>query len=287
MKERIQLKTIKDLERIGLQKAKQYIDRWDIAKILKEWSIEVARLGIPHETKHTWNDSRTIYRFHPSEFKHPCDMKLFLQLVGGAEVRKKQSWQGTMDIGTAAHLMMNYYMHTLALYKGFTYDDEVSLWKGSPAADKYRMGGSADGVVELEIEFYDVILELRAIIDWKTISEASMAKLRETPKLEYVKQVHGYMVAGDIPVAIVFYVQLKGPVFRALPVFFSPKVWEPIAARLTHICEVADKIEEPLKTVAAHCKTCVYLEECEPAGLEKITGKRSSSSARPYRPPRL
>lgn len=286
MKKRVQLKTINDLERVGLQTAKQLISRWEIAKILREWPAKVAALGIPHETRHSWNEDRTALRFHPSSFGHSCDMRLFLELVGGSRVKKKLSWQPTMDIGTAAHLMMNYYMHTLALYKGFTYDHEVALWKGSPTADKYRLCGSADGVVELEIEFYDVILELRAVFDWKTISETGMGKLRETPKLEYVKQVHGYMVAGDIPVAIVFYVQLKGPVFQALPVFYTPQVWEPIAQRLSRICEVADRIEEPLKTVAAHCKTCEFLEDCEPAGLEKITGSASSSS-RGYRPPRL
>jgi len=276
----IELRTIADLERLGPKFVRKLLRQWDFAGELRDWAGEASKLGIPWETRHNWNEKRTKYRFHPSSFKHKCDMKLFFQLVGGEEKRKRQPKQALFDTGTAIHLQMNYYMQTMALYYDWQYDEEVELWKGSAAADEYMMCGSADGVFEREITIDGQTYLIRIIIDWKSINSAGFTKLGDTPGSDYSKQMHGYMVSGDIPITFVLFINKDNSVFKNIPLLYTPKIWDPIGTRLKGIIEKANNMEEPIKTVAGHCTSCAFLEECKPKGLRKSMSRGRRSTRR-------
>jgi len=264
----IELKTIADLERIGRSAVREFFRKWDFAGEVQEWAKTAAMKGMQWTTKFTWNEDRNHCRFHPSAFKYGCDMRLFLQLIGEEEVKKKQPQQAVFDTGTVIHLQMNYYMHTMAIYHNFVYNDEVRLWKNSPVADNYRLCGSCDGVMEREITIDGVKWLIRVIIDWKSINDNGFVALRDSAGSDYEKQMHGYMITGDIPVTLVFYVNKDKSIFKSIPVLFEKqKIWNPIAERLNRIIRIADRMEEPPKTVGKHCYGCPYLEKCEPQGL--------------------
>lgn len=265
--ERVELKTIEDLEKLGRPAVRHLLHQWDFAGEVQEWSKIVATKGIKWTSEFTWNENRNHARFHPSSFKHTCDMYLFLQLVGEEELKKRQPQQAIFDMGMMIHLQMNYYLHTLAIYRNFIYNDEVKLWKTSKIADALCLCGSTDGVMEREIEIGNFLLDLRAIIDWKSINSSGFSALRDSVGSDYEKQVHGYMVTGNIPVAFVFFINKDNSVFKSIPVLFNPKVWSPIADRLRRIIKLHEEFKEPQKTVGNHCIWCPYLEKCEPEGL--------------------
>ena len=237
--------------------------------------------GIPWETRHTWNEHRTQYRFHPSSFKHTCDMKLYFQLVGGEEKRKKQPKQALFDTGTAIHLQMGYYMQTMAISYDFTFDEEVKLWKNNPRADEYMLCGSADGVIERKIKIDGQWYLIRVIVDWKSINSSGFVKLGDSPGSDYAKQMHGYMYTGDIPITFVLFINKDNSVFKNTTLLFTPKIWDPIAKRLKGLIEKANNMEEPIKTVAGHCTGCSFLEECKPEGLRKATRGRRRNRREP------
>lgn len=267
--EKIELRTIADLERIGKSTVRRLLRSWDFAGEVQEWARTVAMKGMLWTTTYTWNEGRRHCRFHPSSFKHPCDMHLFLQLIGEKEVRKRQPQQTIFDTGTVIHLQMSYYLHTMAICNNFVFDDEVKLWKTSKVADKYQLCGSADGIMEREIVLkdHDVTLNLRTVIDWKSINDSGFSSLRDSAGPDYEKQMHGYMITGDIPVTLVFYINKDKSIFKSIPVLFSPKVWDPIADRLTGIINLLNNLQEPKRTVGNHCYYCNFLEVCAPNGL--------------------
>jgi hypothetical protein len=266
--ETIVLRTIADLEMIGRSSVREFFRKWDFAGEVFEWAKTAAMKGMQWTSKHTWNEDRNHCRFHPSSFKYNCDMRLFLQLIGEEEVKKKQPQQTIFDTGTAIHIQMNYYMHTMAIYNNFTYNDEVRLWKTSYIADVYRLCGSCDGVMEREVVIDGIKWSIRVIIDWKSINDSGFTALRDSTSSDYEKQMHGYMATGDIPVTLVFYVNKDKSIFKSIPVLFdNPKVWKPITDRLSRIIGISDQMKEPPKTVGKHCYGCQYLEKCEPEGL--------------------
>lgn len=272
--ERVELRTIEDLEKLGRPYVRKLLREWDFAGEMQEWAKTVAAKGMQFTSTYVWNKDRNQARFHPSSLKHSCDMYLFLQLIGEQESRKKQSQQAIFDTGTVIHLMMNYYMHTLAIDKGFIYNDEVALWKTSQVADTYQLCGSTDGVFERELDIGRVRLVLRALIDWKSINSSGFSALRESVGTDYEKQMHTYMVTGDIPVTFVFYVNKDNSVFKSIPVLFDPKTWSPLGKRLLDIIAISEEMREPQKTVGKHCYSCPYLDKCEPPITSEKRRKR-------------
>lgn len=272
----IELKTIENLNKLGRPVVRKLLKDWDFAGELQEWSKTVAVKRIPFTTTHKWNEDRNHKRFHPSSLKYPCDMRLFFQLIGEREVLKKHPQQAVFDMGTAVHLMMNYYMHTMAISKNFVYNDEVPLWKASASADKYQLCGSTDGVMERTVTINETQLHLRATIDWKSINSSGFSSLRDSVGSDYEKQMHGYMISGNIPVTFVVYVNKDNSVFKSIPVMFSPAIWDPIADRLSRIIQITNEMKEPMKTIGTHCSGCPYVEECEPEGFSAKRRRNST-----------
>lgn len=274
--DKVELRTIADLEQLGRPAVRRLLREWDFAGEVQEWAKTAAMKRMQWTSTYNWNTDRRHCRFHPSSLKHACDMHLFFQLIGEREVPKKQPQQAIYDTGTVIHLQMDYYLHTLSIYENFVYNSEVKLWKNSKSADEYRLCGSSDGVMEREISINGVRVLLRVIIDWKSINDSGFVALRDSVGPDYEKQMHGYMVSGDIPVTLVFYVNKDKTIFKSVPVLFSPTVWNPLAERLKRIIAIADGLGEPQKTLGNHCAWCAYLEVCEPKGLSSAKKRRNT-----------
>lgn len=278
--QKIDLRTIEDLDRIGLPQARSLLQKWDLAEEIRKWIGVLAVKKIPFTTTFTWNEDRNHSRFHPSSLHNPCDMFLFLQYIGERETRKQHPQQAIFDTGTVLHLQMNYYMHTMAIDQGFVYNDEVSLWKTSRIAEELQLCGKADGVIERELRLavgtstseaqnVNTIVNLRALVDWKSINNSRFSSIRSSVGYDYETQMHAYMATGNIPVTFVVYVNKDNTTFKSVPVFFTRKTWDPLADRLRRIIEIANKIQEPHRTVGPNCYNCYFYEKCEPDGMPR------------------
>lgn len=274
----IELTTIDQLNEIGVRKARKLLEQWSIVEELEAWIKTVTEKQIPWRTEHDWNSSRTTCRFHPSSLSQNCDFRLFLQLLGGEEAKKcSPKKQAVYDLGTVSGLMMEYYHGTQALYHNWEYDSEVKLWKGSPAADELMLCGSADGVCTRVITLPGGLkIKVRFIWEYKTSNDNGFGGLGNRPASAYVKQVHAYMLSGNIPFAVVLYTNKDNSNFRAFLVFYSDTVWKPIRERLLRIIKIADEVtSEPLKTITRSCFMCPFFStDCKPEGMYTARQRR-------------
>lgn len=270
-----ELMTIEDLDAIREEGIDPYtlISDWDPAGELREWAKEAAIKGIEYTTTHHWNEDRTEGRFHPSSLDTKCDFRLFMQIAGGREEKKVNvDSQNRFDIGTAVHLVMEYYQHTRAMYHGYEYLSEVKHWKNSEIAEKLLLCGSADG--EMTREFHKLDLKLRAIWEYKSSNTSQFPKNKAKPPA--ILQTHAYMRMANAPLTIILYYRKDDSIMQAFPVFFDWGVWNPLESRLQEIVDLYEQIEEPEKTIAGHCSFCPFLKECSPPRRRKSSSGKGA-----------
>lgn len=267
-----ELKTIEDLDAlraVGVDPHDLIAD-WDIAGELTEWARTAAIKKIKFTTRHVWNDDRTKGRFHPSSFGTKCDFRLFLQIAGGAEEKQVSAdTQNRFDIGTAIHLVMEYYQTTRAMMHDYEYLAEVEHWKNSKIADELMLCGATDG--DMTRTFHKKDLILRCLWDYKSSNIGQFPKGK--PKPDAILQTHAYMRTADVPLCFILYYRKDDSVKNALPVFFDWNIWNPIEERLRRIVELYHNMEEPEKTPGGHCSFCSFLKECNPPGRKRFRGR--------------
>jgi hypothetical protein len=248
------------------------IKEWDIEGELKAWAKTAAIKAVPWTTKHTWNEKRTKSCFHPSSLDTHCDMRLYMQIAGGAENKENinASTQTIWDAGTALHLVLQYYQHTKALYNNYSYMDEVSYWQNSEIADQLKLCGSVDGSMQRTFNFQnsinpedekDTTLELSCLWEYKTSNTTQFPKNK--PKKPAIIQTHAYMRTANIPLTIILYYRKDDSVLHAFPVFFDWKIWNPVEERLRYIINCFIQLKEPERNTS-YCSFCPFIEDCEP-----------------------
>lgn len=238
----------------------------DFVDEIRSWALELSTKGIYWKNELEWNQKRGQRIFHPSSIAHPCDFKLYLDLVGAIE-RKKHGTrlQCIFDTGTAIHGMMQYYLVTHSLYHDWSYVDEASFNpENSLEANRLRVRGSADGLGTRRIVAH-LDLTMKIIFEFKSISSSGYRKLGNKPLTPHLQQTHMYMRCLDAPVCCVIYINKDDSNMTGFTYPFDQQVWEPLEKRIVNIAARADRLDDPAKNESAwHCLECGYYEECGP-----------------------
>jgi len=257
--------------------AREAIASWDPAQELKDWAKEVRVRQIPWRSLHDWNQPRTKAMFHPSSLGNPCDMYLFLELVGAKErSRTDSSTQLIFDTGTAIHLQMQYYQHTRALVHDYEYHEEVAFWETNRDTRSLRLCGSADGAQTREFVHNGARYSIPFIWEYKTINQSGFERLGSTPDKRYVKQVHGYMKTSGRPLTVLLYYCKNDSSMRAYFIYFDKKLWTEIEHRLRRILEYElHNSDEPERATNRGCFRCKFFTECRP-NISRVRGAKPS-----------
>jgi hypothetical protein len=258
----VELRKISDIDRIGREKIESILGGWDPVEETRRWIKTATDKRVPWKTEFDWNGNRNHSRFHPSSLDNPCDMSLYLQIAGGDYVKDSiaQS-QAALDTSTAVHLQMHYYRGTRAIHHGYTYEHDVPLWKSSRTANDLQLCGEADGYEERLIKLPGDEIDIRFIWEYKIYNEDGFRKLT-SPSAGYMKQVHAYMITGDIPLAVIMYVNKNRTIqMKAYKILFRPQTWDPIEARLRKLIQLKEEVKNPEKNMGS-CKSCGYKAEC-------------------------
>lgn len=251
----------------------ELIADWDITGELRSWAKEVAVKQIKFQTTHLWNEDRKEGRIHPSSLGTKCDFRLFLELAGGAQKRQvTEGLQRIFDMGTAIHLILEYYQTTRAMIHDYEYLAEVGHWKNSKIAEQLMMCGSTDGTMQRTFKQLD--LNLRCLWEYKSSNTTQFPANK--PKKDAVIQSHAYMRMADAPMTVILYYRKDDSVMQAFPVFFDWEVWQPVEDRISKIVDLYQEYKEPEKAPGGHCSMCPFLIDCEPPrGSWGARGKRA------------
>lgn len=241
---------------------------WDPQKEIDHWRQEARLQGIEWETRHVWNRHRRQERFHPSSLERKCDNYLYLELLGGRRVPKAlgKKTGGIFDIGTACHLMFDYWMESRAHKHGYVHESEFKIENLDPAL-KLRMCGSADGYSERR--FGNIIV--RIIWELKTASGESFSRLGAHPKKSNLVQSHAYAHAADVPIIIVVYMNKENGMINCFIEPFDRGLWLPQQRRMEDLAKLANDerlITHAHRHITKSCRYCDFLEECRPEGIE-------------------
>ena len=234
---------------------------WNPAQEIDDWIGKAREIGMQWQIKHTFNDHRLEGYFHPSSFSNTCDNFLYLELLE-AERKNKNLGKRTKiyDIGTAYHLVLNYWTPTRAIYHNYTHLNEFPV-KDFDYAKKLRMCGSADGYEERTIGD----IELKFFYEFK--STKSAAKLGNRPSTSYRQQISGYMRAADVPITVFIYVDKSTEDLVYFIERYQDPTWRPIEKRLKSLIELAkDKnmYQHADKNINKSCRFCDFFEVCKP-----------------------
>lgn len=261
----MKLKTIDDIEKIGREKLIDLLVGWDPVAEIDDWIAKVRKKKIPWTTKIDWNAPRHKMYFHPSGLHHKCDMKLFFDLIGEEEDRTENSHLlSVYDTGTAIHSQLQYYQETRGIYYNYDYIPEVEFWKSSDLAKELYLCGSSDGYCSRSIKVEGETLDVRMLWEYKTSNTSNFPNSRVEP-IDYVMtQIHAYMAAGDIPLAVVLYYRKDDSLKRSFVVLFDRDVWNPIENRMRRIIDHKNNMTLPNKINNGGCHYCGYKKVCQP-----------------------
>jgi len=261
-----ELLTIADLKKHRRADIVAFLKAYDFISEIREWAVELSSKGIFWRCDLQWNKERRSRIFHPSSISHPCDFKLYLDLIGAHSINKFGSHlQCIFDLGTAVHEMMQYYLASHAMYHDWEYMDEVAFApENSPEADRLRVCGSADGLATRVLRVGKKKLKVKIVFEFKTIASGGYSKLGNKPQKAHIQQTHMYMRCLDAPITVVIYINKNDSSMVAFPLLFDAHTWKPLEARLIDIADRADRLDDPPKTVGYNCHDCGYLEDCNP-----------------------
>ena len=231
----------------------------DVTEMLQKWVLKLAARKQTFTMETEWNSPRERFVAHPSSMDNSCDYYIYLEMLG-EETEKKVSpdTQMILDMGTAAHTMMQYYQTTRALQHRYEYQSEVGFSpKDNKNCAKLKFAGHADG---LSIKWPT---SCRTVWEYKSISRKGFERLT-SPHRGYVKQVHLYMLALLAPAAIIVYICKDNSQVKAFKVRFDEAEWVPLLERLLSIRACILNGTEPEKKVGPACRRCGYKESCKP-----------------------
>lgn len=229
---------------------------WDPVKELYDWADEVQGLEACNCWTNglEWNAPRATGFMHASTFNRGCDMMLLLERMGAHPIPKMRGpVRRIMDLGTAAHDLMNFYQGTRAYVNGYKYEHDVPAM-----VEGLFVGGSADGLT------IGWPLDRPILWEYKTINKRGAAGLKH-PSKSYIIQVNVYMKALGIPAVVFVYINKDDSSFYHFVVEYSESMWTMIERKARYINKIADAlVEDAQRKVSNSCFSCPYYEECEP-----------------------
>lgn len=206
--------------------------------------VELIEEILENDNKKPW--TRTIGLYHPSSMgPKACKRSLFYDRIGEKPNPKISPSLGMLfGLGHAVHDVIQ---GKLGAHEGFI--SELPL-----RSEKHSLIGHCDGVFREE----GWVLEI------KTIGEASFRTLVK-PKEEHVWQAHCYMYCTSTPRAQVLYVNRNTGAMRNFKVKFDQEIWDNIVELVNTVEEyVANKEPAPRTVNKFFCKSCKFLEQCNP-----------------------
>ena len=193
------------------------------------------------------NYTRGIGYHHPSALGSVnCTRALAYERAGVLPAPNFTVWSyGYFELGHLIHGLVQAKLHRRL---GDRYQSEVALQIPS-----LNIGGSADGVVDRKY-----------IQEIKTIGAKSFIALR-APKRAHIDQVHLYMMALNIPRALIMYVNRDNLATKEYFVRFDPKYLTKLLGRIAEIENKLDADELPDREVDPYdCGECKFAHICRP-----------------------
>lgn len=231
-----------------------FIEMWEIEKELDQWARHLDDNPIPWKTEHEWNAHRAEHCFHPSALARylcgiqPCKLYLWHMLMGSpGGVRLGLSGRKRADMGTAAHLMMDYYMGTRAQHHGYEYHCELKVHEPN-----LYIKGAVDALTYWP-------LRQPIIWDYKSIASTAFQRLKR-PHAHYIAQVNTYMGVLKVPLCILLYVVKDSSQFFACKIHFDEALWDRTVEELNEIIEL--NWDHPEPQTGSYCKGCPYYYAC-------------------------
>jgi hypothetical protein len=229
---------------------------WDPSEELYAWADEVQSVEACRNwnTGHLWNTDRRTGFMHASTFNKGCDMMLLLERMGADGIPKMRGkTRRILDLGTAAHDMMDFYQGTRAFVNSYKYENNVPVF-----IDGLYIGGAADGLT------LGWPIDRPILWEYKTINKKGVANLRK-PNKDYRVQTNVYMKALGIPVVVFVYISKDDSMFYHFIIDFDEGLWNMIERKAQQINVLADALtEDAPRRVSDSCFYCPYFEECEP-----------------------
>lgn len=214
---------------------------------------------------------------HPSQIPHPCDLKIYNEMVGKEGQEKiEPRVQLIFDIGHAVHAMFQSYGKHGAW--GPIYNEEVKISEQyQQIAGELMIEGSADADNILTID--DIpgapIFEVGIVHEYKTMKSPNFDKLT-SPKPEHKKQATIYAACLNRPVVVYLYFNKNDSNLADFPVEFDASKWAEIQERCKRLVHHFNVLQPPKGSVGYHCKECAYQPNCEDY-------KRSLVKVNPFR----
>jgi CRISPR/Cas system-associated exonuclease Cas4 (RecB family) len=201
---------------------------------------------------------------HPSQIPHPCDLKLYNEMVGKDSIDQiEPRVQLIFDIGHAVHGMFQDYGRQGAW--GPIYKEEVRVnGEFQALAEEYMIEGSADADNILTID--DIpdapIYELGIVHEYKTIKGENFNKL-SSPRPEHKKQATIYSAILNRPIVTYLYFNKNDSNLVDFPVPFDQTEWEDIKQRCKRLIHHFNVLQPPKGFTGYHCKECSYKTDCD------------------------
>lgn len=233
-----------------------YLPTWEADAELDAWVRELDRRPMPWKTTTDWNAPRATECFHPSAIaryftSQPCKVYLWQQLMGspthhslGLNGRKRA------DMGTALHIMMDYYMGTRAQYHKYEYEAEKRVYD-----QRLNIVGHVDALTRWPFK-------QPIIWDYKSIASNTFRKTK-LPQAVYIWQVNTYMGVLGIPICVILYVVKDSVQFFPVVVHFDQEKWDRTVEVLEEVIASCQG-EPPAKNIGGYCKYCDYNYDCFP-----------------------
>lgn len=273
----MKIKTLSDLEKAGEKDIREALAQ--VAEIMddlekyQEWLASSETTTVVTTTLR--RSSTRSLGIHPSSAckDDVCLLKLYLECTGLMKRRRPYDpvSQRTWDIGTMLH--DTYQRHFSEMYEG-QFQDEVHL-----SIPEYKVTSSTDGIFNFR--------SIRSVLEMKSIKEGGSfgwEKIQLKPFDENVRQSHFYMKAGDIPFALILYINKNAGKLKGFPIRFDPNIWEEVESRvLIPVVNAAskktpDKLDPdnlPVEATAGFaCRYCDFEHSCPVVRKEETNAKR-------------
>lgn len=202
---------------------------------------------------------------HPSSASKSgvCLKKLYYECTdtvspGSAYDQKSQL---TWDIGTLLHELYQQWFRDMY---GDQFKSEVPL----QSVDGF-INSSADGI--FSFSNYRFVLEMKSI---KEGGNYGWEKVQVKPQEDHVRQAHFYMKLGDVPFALLLYINKNAGAFKEHAIVFNPVLWKDIETNVVEPVVTAaykNGPEVPAKP-GWHCKFCLFQHGCPQKGMKSTHG---------------
>lgn len=213
---------------------------------------------------------------HPSQITNPCDLKIFLDMLGEpGEQSHEARLQLVFDFGTALHRLFQSYGARGAWGPHYSPEAKISS-QFQKLADDLMIEGHADADTILvldEIPNSSSIYEVGIVHEYKSINSHGFKGLTK-PKSDHKIQATFYAAALNRPVVSYLYMNKDDSNLADFPVAFDHSVWEVLSTKAAKLKGYFDAYVQaeannqapvmPDANVGFHCSECSYAKTCKP-----------------------